>query len=475
MSLMRRVVLNSVSQTGGQAVMYLLGAAASIIAIRYLGPAEFGRYTLVLTYVGIIGAVADFGGQIVLVREINQQPERVRAILGNFLMVKAAYTVAVCGAGALVIGRLGYAADIRLYIMLGLLSVLLSVPATVGALFQARLQMWFWAGINIVGKIIALAAVLYMAASRGTIAVLLWANVAVAAVMSLLFWLLIMKHDPPSFRLDVPLVRRLVAETIPIGLLLIVGGLGVRAEMLLLSKLADDRSLGLYSAGYKFVDWGLMLINGLLISHLPLFAKFAFTEPDKVKRLYRVTFDLVAVLAIPLAVFGLVGSRPILVLFSGPAYAEGWGALTVLWWVILLNTWNALSINLLIAAKRTKQVLAVYSGALIAIIAANYVGIPRLGYAFCAAAAAGRELLTLVLLVLILRRSYHLVPQWRRPLLVLGNSLAAVVPVLLLGDRRLFVSLPLFLAAWLGFNFLFRAVRPDEVRVLWSRLRGSLA
>jgi len=471
-SLEIRIIINTLSQTVGQGMLHLLGMLTFVLTMRYLGPEGFGKYSLVLVYVGIVGSFVEFGGQIVLIREINQRPEQTRKILGNFLILRATLALVACGLAAVTINYLGYPQDVEIYMLLGLLAILFSVPSTVAVLFQARLQMWYVAGINVVGKLIAVATVGYMLWSRGGIVVLMWGNVIIAAVASGLFIFFAWKHEKPDFKLDLDLIKSLVRETMPVGLLLILGGLVLKADTMLLSKLADDRAVGLYNAAYKFVDWGIMLASGLLISHLPLFSQFIISDPEKVKRLYQRTFDILGLLLIPLAVFGAVASRQIILLFCGPAYVQGTFALVVLLWVVLLNSWNILAVHILIALKELGRLLIIYSLVVAVNVAINYFGIQRFGFKICAIASVISELLAMVPLLHFLKKGTGITPNWKKAGRSLLATLCAASPLLLQPNLILVWKAAIFMPLWLAFSFGFKSISVVEIRDLSYRLKG---
>lgn len=467
-----RIIINTLSHTIGQGMLYLLGMLTFVLTMRYLGPEGFGKYSLVLVYVGIMGSLVEFGGQIVLIREICQRPEQTKKILGNFIILKAALATLVCSLGAVAIHWLGYSKDVQFYVLLGLMAILFSVPSAVAVLFQARLQMWYVSGVNVVGKLIAVAAVGYMLWSRGGIAVLMWGNVIAAAVASGLFCWLIWNRERPDFQLDINLIKNLVRKTAPIGLLLILGGLVFKADTLLLSKLADDRAVGLYNAAYKFVDWGIMLAGGLLISHFPLFSQFIISDPEKVKRLYQRSFDIFGLLLIPLAVFGAVASRQIILLFSGPAYEESAFALAVLLWVILLNAWNTLAVNVLIALKEQRRLLIIYGSVVAVNVSINYFGIPRFGFKVCAIASVLSELLAMVPLLHFLKKGTGIMPNLKKAGRSLLATLCAASPLLLQPNLILVWKAAIFMPLWLIFSFGFKCISFTEIRDLFYCKKG---
>ena len=74
----RLVAANTAVQVAGKGVTLAIGLASIAIVTRYLGPDDYGRYTLALTYIQLFGVLADVGLFTIVVREISR---RMRADL----------------------------------------------------------------------------------------------------------------------------------------------------------------------------------------------------------------------------------------------------------------------------------------------------------------------------------------------------------------------------------------------------------
>ena len=80
MSSARRLVAsNTAVQIAGKGVVLAIGLASIAIVTRYLGPDDYGRYTLALMYMQLFGVLADVGLFTTVVREISRRPRAHRA------------------------------------------------------------------------------------------------------------------------------------------------------------------------------------------------------------------------------------------------------------------------------------------------------------------------------------------------------------------------------------------------------------
>ena len=91
-----RVGKNAIARLMAQGWARLLSLALVALVARYEGTAGLGRYVLVLTVVGIAGAVSDLGLSTLLTREAARDVgrEQQRELLGTVLPLKAGLAVA---------------------------------------------------------------------------------------------------------------------------------------------------------------------------------------------------------------------------------------------------------------------------------------------------------------------------------------------------------------------------------------------
>lgn len=464
MNLTRSIIMNTVAQVAGQGLSYLLGAISMMLVMRHLGPEIFGAYSLVLVYVGIISGLAELGGQIILVRELNQKPKQSSQIIGNFLLLKLALYFAAFLIGLVLVWLLGYPENMRILLGLGLLTMFVSFPISLGAVFQARLKIWYAAAINIASRVLLIGLVLFMIRLHLGLKMLLLGNIAIAIASALAYWIVVGNQEKPDYSPDYKLIMYLFRQSLPIGLLLVVGGLAFRFDVLLLSKLSNPRSLGLYSAATKYIEWGLLVAAGFMVSQLPVFSQYRSSEPEKVRKLFLLSFDFIGLIVIPASVFVSLNARSIISLISGPAYSDGGTALAVLIWVVLFNLWSTIIYNLFLADHRTKTLMAVYFPVMAFNIIFNYFGIPKYGFMACAIISVLSEVLAIIPLLILLYRWDSLKPNWRPIFSFFLISLVAVIPMYFISEKNLFLRLGIYSVGWLLLGVTTRTIDMDKYR-----------
>src|SRR4051812_10458356 len=95
-----------------------MGAGSIAILTPYLGPGDYGRFTLALMYMQLFGVLADVGLFTTVVRDISRDPDRTEELVGNALTLRLLLSIVVIGVAAGVSLLLPYAPDVRVAILL---------------------------------------------------------------------------------------------------------------------------------------------------------------------------------------------------------------------------------------------------------------------------------------------------------------------------------------------------------------------
>jgi len=473
MTLKERIIHNSVAQLGGQFILYGLGMVASILTMRYLGPEAFGKYSFIMVYVGVVSLFNDFGGQTLLARELSQNPGNEGRILGNYLLFKLPFSLVITAVSIGLLFLLGYPPDVRFYAIIVLLTIPLGTPSILAVIFQIKLKVWYTAALNILARIMSLVLIVVMVASKGGIDILIFGFLGITIMYTPLMVWFSVREVRPDFKLDGKLIKRLVKDTIPLGFMIILGSLVLKLDTLLLSKLADIRAVGLYNSAYKFVDWELTLMVGLLISHLPLFSSLVDRDPEKTRRLFQKTLEIVEFLFIPAAIFGLFASKQMLLFTSGQKYLESSLALSVLLWVPVFNAFNFITYNILIALRLQVTTLIIYSVVVVVNIAINLWGIPRYGFNTCAFASLASELVAFGPMLYYLVVKAGIRPKIGKLISILIASVAGVLPGIIFPQMGIWSNMLLFGFIYFLLSFVTGVFTKEEIIRGWNLLQNK--
>src|SRR5664280_1939620 len=88
-----RIVLSASSLTVGNLVVALIAIGILRITTHQLGPADYGLFALVLTYVNLFSLVADLGITAMTTRELVRADAVKRTVLGTAMSSRVALSI----------------------------------------------------------------------------------------------------------------------------------------------------------------------------------------------------------------------------------------------------------------------------------------------------------------------------------------------------------------------------------------------
>jgi O-antigen/teichoic acid export membrane protein len=166
--LVRRVVRNLSYLFAYQVVSRLLGLVLNLVLARKLEDVGFGRYSLILVIVMLVGLAADFGTANILIREISRQRQRANALLAAALFLRSMTTATVAVAVLIILITTGVGQGFALPLMIATLSIIpTSMSTAIEAAFQAFERMDLSALADVVFSLVLTAAGVAIVSSGG--------------------------------------------------------------------------------------------------------------------------------------------------------------------------------------------------------------------------------------------------------------------------------------------------------------------
>lgn len=366
-----RTLLNAAFSSVGIYTEYFLGMLAAILMARHLGPADYGVYGLFMWFVSIGMVVTNSGittGAIKFVAELRGSGREdliVPAVarLKHTQHMHLGLAVALGVAAYMLLRQ-------RLPVDMGLLEfLLLLVSMAMRALYMLNIStakgfeaFGATAKVALVAAPLNLLMVIVAALLEGSI---FW-FIVVYAVSSAVFLAVshqqvhrLMKDLPRGGQVPEDLRRRmrrhlqLVAATVIIGFFI-----ASDVEILFLTMYDSTRSSGYFKVAYQLATGVTLLVPGVFGALLlPMMAK-ALSEGEQVagRRFVAVTSYL-ALLAVPVMVFGVCFAGEVIGLLYGDKYAT---AAPVFAWIVFACGVGSITqgaSSLLVSADRQQVIL----------------------------------------------------------------------------------------------------------------------
>src|ERR671915_704753 len=304
----RLVASNTAVQVAGRGLMLAIGLASIAVITRYLGPDDYGRYTLALTYMQLFAVLADVGLFTIVVRDISRDPSRTEELVGNTLTLRLVLSAVVIAVAAAISLLLPYDPDVRVAILLAGLPLLFGMlNSTFVTVLQSRLRMGRAVVGDVLGRAAALGAVGLVAALDLGFYAVMGAAAAGALATAVTTMLLTRPLARIRFRAQPAVWRGLLRTALPLGVALAVNELYFRADTLIISLYEPYEQVGLYTLAYRMLELTLVFGTVFLTTTFPLLSQAVASDEPRARRTIQLSTELLVILGAPLVAGGLGG------------------------------------------------------------------------------------------------------------------------------------------------------------------------
>lgn len=410
----QKIALNTSVQLIGKAVTVATSVLVIAYITRYLGVAGYGEYATIFAYLGLFGAVLDLGFFVIAVREIVKRPTAERTILGNMLGLKLLFGFIVFSLAYGLTWIVPYPDIVRQGILIGAISQLfISLNQAPLGSFQAGLTMYKATLSDVLGRLVLLWLVWFLIQQSGDLILIIWA--VVWANMAVFFLNVLMIS--PRYWL-VPLFQltewwQLWRAALPMGLVMILGVIYFRIDVLILGYLQGQYAVGIYSAPYKILEVLLAVPAIFMSSVLPVMTAALREAPAKARQIFQSAFNFLILLALPLIAGALVIATPMMVLISGPDYTVSGQVLQILIFSLAGSFLNSVMIYTIIAANQQQRLIWPYVWAVVFNVVANFIIIPKYSFLGAAMVTVLTEAGVLIFSSYIVAKYLRLSADWR--------------------------------------------------------------
>jgi O-antigen/teichoic acid export membrane protein len=402
-----RVIRGGALRAAGYAAGIALGAATSVLLLRHLGVADFGRFGVVAALLGIVSAVTDAGLTAVGARELAlrapaDRPALMRTLVGLRIVLTLAGVAAAVAFAALA----GYPAVVVWGTALAGLGVLLvNTQATLLLPLSVELR---YGGITLVEvlrhalTLVGVAALVLAGASLlPFFAVQIFVGLGALAVTPLLV---------PGLRGLAPRVDRaaaaaLLRESLPLAAALALNVVYLRLLVIMVSVGTDERETGLFATSFRIFEILLGIPTLVLAVALPLLAVAGAEDRARLRYALQRLTEAALLVALLLVLVTVVLAEPAIRLLGGPEYADAAPILRVqalaLLGVFLSQAWMLGLVSL----RRQRLVAWANAVALAVVVGLGSALVALFGADGAAAAGVATEAVLAVALYALLRRA----------------------------------------------------------------------
>lgn len=373
--------------TGYLAVSYVLQKILAfvyfIILARFITTDSLGKYVFAFSFATIYSIIIDLGLSPVLTREIAKTKEKAEIYLSSVIVFKLIMAAIAYLAIIISINLLGYPAITKTLVYLtGLIMVLDSFSLSFYAALRGIQNLRFEA----MGAIYYQSIVIIL----GTLALILKLSLPILILVYVLASLFnffysfrqVKQNIGIKFKLifDKKILKFLFIIAVPFALAGVFNRVFSYIDTILLSKLAGDVAVGIYSIAYK-LTYALQFVPAALGAALfPAMSNFYLNSPENLKKSFEKSFFYLSLIALPV-IFGVIALAPeIITTLYGTRYLNSILPLQILIMAIIFIFLNYPIGALLNSCDRQKINTANVGIAMVINIALNLILIPKLSY-----------------------------------------------------------------------------------------------
>ena len=453
--------------------------------LRILGPAQAGSYATAIATAGIFEIVANYGLNILLIREVSQDRSQAGRFLFNssLLRLLTAAIALLPVAGYIWAGGRGpnplSSAELTAIGLLMVGMLFSGLTLGVSGLFYVYEQAEVPAAMSTVTTLLkvglGVAALLAGFGFVGLATVSIVVNIITLAILLVMAAGRFELHGP--WTVDRPLLRSMLRLGFPLMLIHLLQTIFISIDVLLLRQLLPDgeRVVGYYNSAWKWFNALQIIPSYFTLALFPIISRAIKQDMDAARRMYRLALKLMLLLALPISALFTFAAFPLIGLLGGREFLpDGAIALQLIMWSIPFGWLNSVTNYVLIALGMERLQPRAFALAVGFNIVANLLFIPRYSYVAAAVITILSEVVLLIVFAAFLRRRGAGV-DWlalaARPVLLTALMLAALW---LGGQLHLLIGLALGIAVYLVGLFALRIIGPEERTALGEVLPGAV-
>ena len=452
-----------------------LGLVLTLVLARRLETAGYGRYSLILVIILLVGMAADFGTANILIRDISRRREQANSFLAAALLLKLITTLVVAAGVALIILTAGFSRQFSVPLMIATLSIIpTSMSTAIESAFQAFERMDLSALADVVFSIaLTVAGVAVMYAGGGVTqmtVVYLGASFIRLGYSSLVYRRL--PRVPSEWRFDGAIFRHLVKESFPVLYWQLISLAYYKVDVVLLGAMRADVEVGWYAVAYKLFEvitmFGWLAVQALL----PLMSMTYQRSKDGLYVLFEKAMKYVWIAGLGVAILMMALSSAAVSLVLPPSYLPAINLLRVLGFAVPLMVGCTLFGNLFVAMNLQGRVAKWSLLSLAVNVGLNLVLIPHFGAMGAAVTTLLSEVFSFIFFYSFTAyylRHVRMLEVFLFPALVAGGLL---ILLLLMRNMPVYVIAAVGIIGYPALLLLFRVVSQDDMSY-FRRLRAG--
>lgn len=301
-----------------------LGVFVSVWVARYLGPEQFGAFNYAIAFSMLFGALASFGIDSLVVRDLVVEPERRSEILGTAFGLKLTGGLLAClsAVGAIFVFRPGEPLT-QAMVALVAAGTIFQAFDTVDLWFQSQTRSKYTVYARSTAFVLVSALKVALILMQAPLIAFCWAGLAEVALgacgLAIAYRATGLRLG--AWRLSFRRAGQLLKLSWPLALSGMVIMIYMRIDQIMLGNMLGSKEVGLYSAALRFSEVWYFIPAAIAASTMPAIVAAKNDDPERYRQRLQTVFDLMAGIAYALAIPLSLGSGLIISVLYQDQYA----------------------------------------------------------------------------------------------------------------------------------------------------------
>lgn len=401
MQLATKIAYNTLVQFGSKIITTGLSLVAIAAMTRYLGQTGFGQYTTIITFLSFFAILADFGLTLVTAQLISRPGADEEKILGNLLAWRLVSALLFLGLAPIAVLFFPYSAEVKTGVAIAAGSfIFIALNQVLVGFFQKRLRMDRVSLSEVISRAVLAAGVLAAVKFGWGLFGILWVTVVSAAVNFLFHFLFARSWTRLKLRFDFVLWRQILMTAWPLAVTIALNLVYLKTDILFLSllprptKIGLIAEVGLYGAAYRVIDVLVtfpFMFAGIILPILTY--RWARADYPGFKQVLQKSFDVMAILAVPLVVGTQLVAREVIIFVAGSDFAAAGAILRILIAAAGAIFLGVVFSHAVIALNKQRQIIKAYLFTAVTAVAGYLIFIPYFSYFGAAAVTVYSEVI----------------------------------------------------------------------------------
>ena len=419
---------------GCKIIQSIINFAIGLLAVRYLGPSNYGSLTYVMSVVAFVVPVMQLGLRQTLVKEFVQSPDREGEILGTALVLNLISSV-LCMLGCIAFVAIANAGEKETLLVCVLYSFTLLFQATemTQYWFQSKLLSKYPSIAGLCAYIVAALYKTYLLITRKGVLLFALTNSLEYFLISVFLIVIYNKIGNQRLSMNLKTGREILSRSkyyiIPNLMVMVFQ----HTDRIMIKLMVGEAETGFYSAAITCIGISNFVFAAIIDSSRPVILEERVRKQESYERRMIQLYSIITCLSLLQSIGMTVLAKPIVHVLYGDAYAKTAAILSVAVWFVTFAYYGSVRNIWILAEGKQKYLLGINIAGATLNILLNYVLIPVWGGIGAAAASLVTQFFTNVVIGFIfppIRRNNDLLLKSLNPMVMIGILHTAVFPKL---------------------------------------------